>query len=861
MYRTRVRGTLVMLGFLKRHSKLRPNLQAVPLFCAIVLSGVSGQASTLKISAGSANRAADEIEADYSTSHLFVDEVASTTVPITVFFDPQITGIETAEVFTNLNRRNRATLDADGDGIEDGIKPPFGNSIPAGDDQNYYKAYTMALVNSGYQLTLSAAKCGAYRLSARYRLNGDVPGTYRWYGDERNTKGFLKRDHAIVVSPSKAKNLQIYEVNPLTINATGTSAAQRGTLADLAGGVPTGQGPKFSLQYIKSLGCNALWLQPIHPRGISGRESDPVTHQVYELGSSYAVKNFFAVMPIMAKGFTPGGTPADDDTAAGRAQAMSEYQQFVGAADSLHIDIVIDAPFNHAAHDVELADPGQKYWGNASSNPTTEIRNVEARVFSRTDAYDMRAFNASSIALAPDRYDFSPSPPSYGKWPDVSDLFFGLYASLVPNHAGLQNYLNEEDWFDYSVGTENGSGQGNGHFDRITQSVWRYFGDYLQFWLTQTGYPENSAGASLESDAGVDALRADFGQGLPPQCWEYLINRTRTRKWNFVFMAESLDGGPPAYRSARHFDILNEKLIYELHHARSTSEFRRLYEDRRASYGSALMLLNTSSQDEDTYRNPFQALLRFAVSSTLDGAPMIFPGQELGLIGTIVPPNDSDPALGQPFGYERYESGFFGKPIPHFKIYNSLMPLWRQLAQNDSNGQHLHDIYSSIGQARNFSPALRSTTRCFLNLQSSGPQDQIFSVAKFEKRNGDPGASDVVFAFVSLTTDSNVETPPGNWFNVNIDEDHDGTNDFGIKPDRLYNIKNIAAYTGTDSHRRDIWIWNNPRSGSDVLKNGIYVHLNRVPTNPADWANAPYEPQYLKLFDVTDSPVPHARVP
>ena len=32
-------------------------------------------------------------------------------------------------------------------------------------------------------------------------------------------------------------------------------------------------------------------------------------------------------------------------------------------------------------------------------------------------------------------------------------------------------------------------------------------------------------------------------QGLPPQAWEYIINKARARKWNFVFMSESLDGG------------------------------------------------------------------------------------------------------------------------------------------------------------------------------------------------------------------------------------------------------------------------------------------------------------------------------
>jgi glycosidase len=823
-----------------------PRTALLVLLCC-TFGPAPGMASRLKISSGSVKRITSEVEADYTTSRVFVNEVVGDAVPITVFFDPQTLGVETAEVFTNLNRRERAAQDADHDGVEDGIKPPPGNSIVAGDDGNYYKAYKMNLVNGGYQLTLQASRCGAYRLSARYRLQGDPAGTYRWYGAETNAQGILKRDHAIVVSPSSVHGLQIYEVNPLTMISTGTSPNQRGTFGDLANGLPPGKGPRFSLDYLKGLGCNTIWLQPIHPRGLAARETDPATNQPYELGSPYAVKNFFEVMPLLAKEFVPGSTPATNDTPAGRAQAMKEFQSFVHAADSAGVNVILDAPFNHSAEDVELSAAGQKYWGNAGSNAATEIRAVEARFFSRDGAYDMRAHDASSIGHAPDRSDF-------GKWPDVDDIFFGRYAALVPNDDQRQNYTNEGDWFDYSIGDENSGGNGNAHFDAITQNVWRYFGDYLQFWLTQSGYPDNPGGATLNSSAGIDGLRADFGQGLPPQVWEYLINRTRARKWNFVFMAESLDGGAVTYRSGRQFDILNESVIYDLHHAVDTNGFRQIYDQRRNAYGSALVLLNTSSHDEDDYKDPWEALLRFAVNSTVDGVTMVFPGQELGLRGTIVPPHDSNPNAGQPFGYDRYDRPFFGKPIPGFKTYDSLMPLWR-LNSDRGEVEHLTNVYSSIGHARQSSRALLGANRVFLNLQDNTPQGQIFSIAKFERRNAGPDTDDVVFAFVNLAVTANVATPPGNFFNVNLDVDGDHVNDFGIRPDRLYNVKNIAAYTGVDPHRRDVFLWGAGRRGSEILQKGIFVQLNRIPTDEAGWETAPYEPQYLKLFDVT----PHAR--
>jgi glycosidase len=789
----------------------------------------------LRISAGSASRLPNEVEADYSTSHLFIDEVAHSTVPITAFFDPQVTGVQTAEVFTNLSRRELVTLRT-GDGVEEGINPPPGNSIQAGDDKHYYKAYTMTLVPGGYQITLMATKCGAYRLTARYRLNGDPAGTYRWYGSELDPSGTPKRDHAIVISPISAQNIRIYEANVLTILATGTAPTQRGTLADLAGGLGSGAVPAFSLNYLKTLGANMLWLQPVHPRGIDGRQPFP-------LGSPYAVKNFFEVMPLMAKLFTPTSAPQTDDTSAGRTEAMREFQQFIRDADAQGIGVMLDAPFNHSAYDVELADQGRQYWA-ASATPTTEIRAVEARVFSHGNEYDMRASDAGSVALAPDRVDF-------GKWQDVHDLFFGRYAALVPNQAGQEDYLNEGDWFDYSVGSEQGTGDGNGHFDEITKNVWRYFGDFVQYWLTQTGYPANTANAVLDSAAGIDGIRADFAQGLPPQCWEYIVNRTRSRKWNFVFMAESLDGGHVTYRSSRHFDVLNESLIYDLYSATKTTDFRNDYDLRRASYGAGLVLLNTSSQDEDNYKNPFEALLRYAANSTQSGVPMIFPGQELGLTGTVVPPNRSNPAFGPPFGYEKYQNAFAGKPIPSFMDYNSMMPLWRQLQSGQGDSRQLHDSYADINSARATSPALRGDVRAYLNLRNHTPHQQIFSVAKMQRRNASPSQSDVVFAFVNLTLGSDEETQNGNWFDLNVDDDHDGTNDFGIKPNSMYNVRNLAAYTGIDPNRRDAFLWSTPRTGRDLLANGLFVHLNKVPTNAAGWSTAPWEPQYLKLVEVT----------
>lgn len=745
------------------------------------------------------------LNGNYTTSKLYVNEMANQSVPLSITFSPGQDNVTDVEVFTNLNRRERAEQDANGDGIEDGIMPIDGNSITSGSDAHYFKAHPMnASGNPGeYTLTLGVQKTGAYRLTARWKVSGD--SAWRWYTNSAANR----RDHAITVAPVDARNINLYEINTLNIEASGDQFHQRSTFEDLYD-APNAQhnfaggGSKWNLDYLKNLGANWLWFQPIHPPGVAGRENDPSTGAPYEPGSPYAVKNFFEVSQVMS-------------VHNNRAGAMAAFQGFVAAADQKGVGVMLDAPFNHTAHDVELSPLGVQLFA-PTAQPTDEIRQKEARFFSRTGAYNDRAFDANSTAPAPDREDF-------GKWNDTKDVFFGVYAALV--HSGQNgNYNNEGDWFDY------GSFVGPG--GAVTRNVWKYFAEYTLFWLDKTGVP---IGADMLTQTinGIDGLRADFGQGLPPQLWEYITNKTRTRKWNFVFMSESLDGGAVTYRSNRHFDILNENIVFPLKDASSANDFRNIFENRRSSYGLGLVLVNNTSHDEENYVDPWQALIRYAVAGTVDGVPMIFPGQELGISRT--------------FGYDRYELNF-GKTIAHFKRYNSMMPAWNDA---EFGNDQLYPVFSGIGSGRLFSPALRSSNRFFINQIGGSVQPQIFSVAKYETRNASPASSDVVFAFVNLDRNNDVQ---GN-FNINQDVDGFGGNDYGIKPGRTYDFKNIAAYLGSNlSNRRSVFL--NRKSGAQLLNEGLFVGLNKVPTmvssgNPNDpaWNQRPYEAQYLKLYDVT----------
>ncbi len=780
----------------------------------------------------------DYRSAEYTTSHVFIDEIAGTTADIEILFDlTAYSNITDVEVYSNLNRRDRARADKNNDGYADGIVGIDGTLVTDSaadtdtDTGHYYIPINMTDGDSNgiYELTVPASKTGAYRLSARFKTsesieeNGYNPDSWIWYG---------LRDHAIVVSPMDARDIRLYEINVFNVDASGDTFGQRSTLEDLhdAPGAAQGGDGNWNLDYLKSLGMNWLWFQPIHPNGIDGRETDADTGSGYDPGSPYAVKNFFEVNELMTINYN--GT---NSTQVNRAASMAAWSNFVVSADSEEVGIMLDAPFNHTAFDVELAQQGVDLFqpDGATWSPTDEIRNRDARFFSADGNYGNRASSAADIAAGPDRNDF-------GKWEDVKDVFFGRYDALVEyddsdsDYSEYNSYTSEGDWFDTSDDDWTALDfTQNGQEWNLTRRVWDYFAEYAIHWLENTrpaGQNRNSTAADGDISArydwdkkGIDGLRCDFGQGLPPRCWEYIINVARSHKWNFVMMSESLDGGAVTYRSNRHFDIQNENIVFSLTSATDYSGYRNIFDDRRTAYGQGLVLMNNSSHDEETMSDPWESVVRSAAVGMMDGTTMIFPGQELG-ISTY-------------YGYSQYEDNF-GKNIPHFKRWNSMMPIWSDT--NYGNDQ-LFPVYSGIQNARAFSPALRSSNRWFID--GDGYNSSIFATAKYETANASPATSDVVIGF------------------ANLDRNNDQSDNYkipsaladlmGLQDGRTYNVKNIAAYIEQDSTRRDQWLWGSGITGADLESGGFTVFMKKVPTSDGDWSTAPYEAQYLKVYDVT----------
>jgi len=759
----------------------------------------------------------DTNDANYGLRRIFLNELAHETETITVILQPNANPGETVtdvELFSNVNRRDFVKMEEDPDTV----------TTASGD--TYYRAYTMNDIGGGrYSYDLEVYKCGAYRINARYKISGANGGNYIYYTDNG-----LRRDCAVVVSPTKALELTMYELNPMIAEATNDTFVGRSTFEDMF--LQNVDRPDtINSNYFPSLGLNIVWLQPIHPIGYDGRENDPDKGGPYDPGSPYAVRNYWTVNDLL-------GDPKDYD------RAMQEFTNFVQALDDKGVGVMLDGTFNHSSWDCEIGEMGVTM--GITNNPSLLIRDLRPEWYSREGEYGEHATHygdsASDLATAPDRVDF-------GKWEDAADFYFGSYDTLVQGPVADTNnawasrwyhrYLFEEDRFD-------------GH-DQYTREIWEYFSEYPLYWLEKTGHPAGTPKA--ESYKGIDGLRCDFAQGLPSHFWEYCINKTRSVKWDFIFMAESLDGFREiggssrhgvGYRSARHFDVLNENMVfywrnsffnyYDLANGKpETFETWEAFDNRRNAFDRSPLLLNLAGHDELLpHDNQWRLLYAYAELAALFGVPMVMYGQEAGAQNDFAYYGGAShpEILNADNNFERYEENF-GKSIPLFKAYNAMPKIWDNIG---IWAGELRAAYQRVGKARRDSPALQSVNDHFLEVTNAGGgyHPDIFAVAKYETAGVSAATQEVVFVFVN--NDYQDSTNRSAWFDLDVTVDG-GQNRFGIIAGNNYNIVDLMSTNPT------AYIWGGDKPGSTLLSEGINVWLHE---NTYEGKQA----QFLRLVDM-----------
>ena len=646
----------------------------------LVVQGVLGNYGTVK-------RACDEGLAPASRGELRVEvQVARQAVA---------EGDFEVEVFTNLNRRAFAR--------------PFEPLANSNGPDSYWVSHPLAYLraehdNLVFGTTLPVERCGAYRLTARYRRRGS--DGWWWHNDFTPAPGLgLQRDCAILLFPPAAARLAIYEANALTVEAlSGGDYQNRSTLDDFLPGADFDDFNPFDLSYVRdTLGFNALWLMPIYP-STRWRWSPEAGTWVDNRnpGSPYATRDYFSVNPWLA----------DDDTG---ARALELFQQVVGQASDTGLRVLIDVAFNHAGRDVRYGEGAVELGLCQPSEASEWLREVRTRWCTRGSEFPSGRVIPHYREAADNGYACALHAPAdrlgEHQWLDANvDWFFGDYSCLGPKLGTAQQFglwdaaghaEDERDLFytDLATSTE-------------TAQLWHYFAHILPFWLRQT-------------DNKLGGIRADFAQGLPNRLWEYIVNVTRNARWDFVFLAEVLDPPPIQYRLNKVFDLLTTLSHFTFRDDSATmGQLFGILEGEAQLLGpSALVLHNGTSHDEQGNRNKWVMVARYAVAAAVYGVPMVFMSQPLG--------------------------------IPHKLDFEaSFANMYQEWTAADPERTAVAAMYRRINLAREAAAELTGGARYFLSLSSGGFHGRIFSVARWVAA-GDRDS--VVLVFVNLSPSATFE--------------------------------------------------------------------------------------------------------
>lgn len=702
---------------------------------------------------------------NYGTVKLLLDETtAEPEARVTVTVEIAGTGMEPGafevEVFSNLNRRDFAKT-----------HEPLADS---GGTNSYWLSHSMSYQGRSYDnmvfaLELPLEKCGAYRLTARYRQTGST--AWWWHNDFPPWPDKpLQRDCAVVVSPKKSARTRLYEANALTVEAlAGGDYENRSTLDDFLSTHDFDGFNPFQLTYIRNeLGFNTLWLMPVFPntkwrwdrqRWEWASNDNP--------GSPYSSRDYWSINPWLA-----------DNAAADRALEL--FQILFKEGGDAELDVFIDLAFNHAGRDVIFGAGALDLGFCTPQEVENWIRQQQPSWCTRGSAFvDGHSVPYYREAAHSD-FECAVWAPADRLnehiWDDANlDWFFGDYSALGPKPGrGADYWGNPVSHWDPKGNAEDERDLFYTDLaaDAETEKLWQYFGYILPYWVAKSG-------------GKLAGIRADFAQGLPNQLWEYIVNRTRKARWDFVFLAEVLDPDVIQYRLNRVFDVLTTKdhHLYRKNDVRMSDLFHSLEAESTLFGGDALVMHNGSSHDEVGNYDKWAMMARYAVAASLYGVPMVFMAQPLGL----------------------------ADKLPFRDSWANMYKAWTEgIPEREAVGR----MYQRINLAREATPELAQPNRYFLNLKAGGFHEEIFSTARWRREDEQRDAVTLVFV--------NLNVAGGNAGTFALPE--------SIRLSGEYQARNLVA----DDPERGVWP--GPRSARDIYDHGIFVSFSY-----------PNEVQYLKL--------------
>ena len=567
--------------------------------------------------------------------------------------------------------------------------------------------------------------------------------------------------------------LRLYEANALTVEAVqGGAYENRSTLDDFLPSHDFDGFNPFQLDYVTgTLGFNALWLMPVFPNtrwrwdmqawNWTGNDNP---------GSPYGSRDYWSINPWLA------------DNGVGE-RALELFLELVERSADLQLDVFMDVAFNHAGRDVVygagavelgICSPSQRDEWIREIRPSWCTRGNEFANGGVVPHYRERASTGFECAVwAPaDRLNEH-------IWDDANvDWYFGDYSSLGPKPWAAPDSQGRRAAFEDPRGgaeDERDLYYTDLASDAETERLWKYFGRIIPYWLGQTS-------------GRLAGIRADFAQGLPNQLWEYIVNKARQVRWDFVFLAEVLDPDSVQYRLNKVFDVLTTKdhHLYRADDLTMSQLFGSLEAEARTFGADAVIMHNGTSHDEQGNPDMWAMVARYAIAAAVHGAPMVFMGQPLGL------------AAKQSFRQSWGE-------------------MYREWTQDDERRTPVAQMYRRINAARAAEAALSSPLRYFLHRKGGGFDERIFAVARWAAP--DDGDS-VMLVFVNLSTTASRAAI------FDIPQD--------VRLHGRYQVRNLV------SDNPETVLWPAARSASDIHEQGIEVLFSY-----------PNEVQYLKLVRVS----------
>ena len=626
-------------------------------------------------------------------------------------------------------------------------------NIDRNDAPEVYRAVAMQSTGvvgnkARFALDLPVHKVGNYR--ATVRISQDGGSTWSWASqsgiDDLRVRPRDERHDA----------LNIEEVHVGTVNFDPVTK-KPGTFADMMARGSPDKNQKYTLEWLKSQGINAVWLMP--PFEVSRWEHTPATD---DAGSPYAVKDYFSIRTELSRDaqqvLARGGSQED-----ARAAALAEFKLFLDKAHKLGIQVMLDVALNHVGHNYDFQDLFIRY--DAAGNETREVR--------RND-FSQVVVDPGQLLVIQQRIA-DPAVPDY-----MEHLAPWMYASSTGSPRGA-SAADEKlpggfwEWHDTAQLNHGRVRWGYSWWDEAQptpeqKAVQGWLERILRFWAV---------------DVGVDGFRLDHLTGLPLSMLEIAANKVQadvdahTPGRSLFLFGEDFHTND----QTRHFvDAGQGGWFQKLIAAKSAPALQTIVDDPHFHD-----LLSLSSHDEHRplpmLGHDARATARLlSILQLLGGPAARVAGDNLGEVNGLA--------------YKQYK-GVAAVRTPNV------------------TAKEIATIVGRAGKARAQLPALQDDNRFFLRPADGNVDRDLLAVAR---RADDPNEK-LSLVLANLSNDRTRE-------NTFVLDDETKKR---MDPAKRYRVRDLMS-----AHPRQS-LWKPPRTGADVLQNGIFARLD------------PYQVQVLVL--------------